>query len=124
MQFYTILDAIINPFHADGRFLYPLKMSENERFSDVFRGYRNGILAWKGLIWSLLTTGKTGKFIDAFKTNIVASQLIFLVNQLSGLYVSELLVLSLVTKVKIRGKRKLWTLKIINEKPVTTSLEG
>ena len=90
MQFYTILDAIINPFYADGRFLYRLKTSGN-----VFRGYRNGLLAWKGLVWSLLTTGKTSKFIDAFKTNIVASQLIFLVNQLSGLYVSELLVLSL-----------------------------
>ena len=23
-------------------FLYPLRMSENDRFSDVFRGYKNG----------------------------------------------------------------------------------
>ena len=34
----------INPFHANVLFLYPLKMSENQRFSDVFRGYRNGKL--------------------------------------------------------------------------------
>ena len=66
----------INPFHANvafqyplktsenltGLFLYPLKTSENQRyrkrlvrFSFVFRGYRNGTLAWKGLthFWSM-----------------------------------------------------------------------
>ena len=31
-----------NPFHANVPFLYPLKTSENQRFSDMFRGYRNG----------------------------------------------------------------------------------
>ena len=30
----------INPFHTIVLFLYPLKTSENLRFSDVFRGYR------------------------------------------------------------------------------------
>ena len=40
----------INPFHANVPFLCPLKTSENLWFSDVFRGYRNGTLAWKGLI--------------------------------------------------------------------------
>ena len=35
---------IINPFHANVPFLYPLKTSENQRFSDVFGGYRNGTL--------------------------------------------------------------------------------
>ena len=40
-----------NLFHANLPFLYPLKMSENQRFSDVFRGCRNGTLAWKGLMW-------------------------------------------------------------------------
>ena len=29
-----------NPFHAIGLILYPLKTSENQRFSDVFREYR------------------------------------------------------------------------------------
>ena len=27
-----------NPFHTNGLFQYPLKISENQRFSDVFRG--------------------------------------------------------------------------------------
>ena len=39
----------INPFHANVPFLHPLKTSENQRFYDVFMGYRNGILAGKGL---------------------------------------------------------------------------
>ena len=29
-----------NSFNATALFLYPLKTSENNRFSDVFRGYR------------------------------------------------------------------------------------
>ena len=29
-----------NSFYAAGLFLYPLKTSENYRFSDVFGGYR------------------------------------------------------------------------------------
>ena len=35
----------INPFHASILFLYPLKTSERQMFSYVFRGYRNGTLA-------------------------------------------------------------------------------
>ena len=35
---------LINPFHANALFLYPLKRSENLLFSDVFRGYRNRTL--------------------------------------------------------------------------------
>ena len=35
----------INPFQANVPFLYPLKMSENQRFSDVFRRYKKGTLA-------------------------------------------------------------------------------
>ena len=34
-----------NLFQANALFLYPLKTSENQRFSDVFRGYRNRTLA-------------------------------------------------------------------------------
>ena len=37
--------SIINPFYAIGLFLYPLKTSENLWFSDVFRGYRQRLLA-------------------------------------------------------------------------------
>ena len=38
-------ELILNPFHASGLFLYPLKTSENLWFPDVFTGYRkrNGI---------------------------------------------------------------------------------
>ena len=40
----------VNPISANALFLYPLKTSENLRFSDVFKGYRNVVLAWKGLM--------------------------------------------------------------------------
>ena len=39
----------LNLFHANVPFLYPLKTSENQGFSEVFRGYGNGTLAWNGL---------------------------------------------------------------------------
>ena len=32
--------GVLNPFHATGTFLYPLKTSENRGFCDVFRWYR------------------------------------------------------------------------------------
>ena len=34
-----------NPLSANVIFLHPMKMPENQGFSDVFRGYRNGTLA-------------------------------------------------------------------------------
>ena len=34
----------VNPFWSNVLFLYLLITSENQRFSDVFRGYRNGTL--------------------------------------------------------------------------------
>ena len=40
----------INPFLANVPILHPLKTPENERFSDVFRGYKLGTLATNGLI--------------------------------------------------------------------------
>ena len=39
-----------NPFHAIAPFLYSLKTSGNQRFSNIFSGYRNGTMAWKGWI--------------------------------------------------------------------------
>ena len=39
----------LNPFLSNATFLYPLKMSENLWFSDVFRGYRNMTLDKNGL---------------------------------------------------------------------------
>ena len=45
----TLIDFLINPFHATGLFRYPLKTSENQRLSDVFRGYQKRPVAWNGL---------------------------------------------------------------------------
>ena len=43
---YTISNEnLLNPFQANSTFLYPLKTSENQRFSDIFRGYKNAALA-------------------------------------------------------------------------------
>ena len=38
-----------NPFHVTGLFRYPLKISGNLWFSDVFRGYRKRPVVWNGL---------------------------------------------------------------------------
>ena len=38
--FYMIKAFIFNPFHAIDLILYPLKTSENQRLSDVFKEYR------------------------------------------------------------------------------------
>ena len=37
----------INPLTATGLFLYPMKTSEIQRFSDVFRGYKKLVLVLK-----------------------------------------------------------------------------
>ena len=37
--------------HINIPFQYPLKNSENQSFSYVFRTYRNGTMVWKGLIF-------------------------------------------------------------------------
>ena len=39
----------LNPFLPNVSFLYILKISENKKFSDVFRGYKKGTLKRKGL---------------------------------------------------------------------------
>ena len=39
----------VNSFHVNVPFLYPLKTSENQRFSDVFREYRNEAFARNAL---------------------------------------------------------------------------
>ena len=45
--------SFINPFHATGLFRYSLKTSknQNQRFSDVFRGYRKRPVAWNVLMF-------------------------------------------------------------------------
>ena len=39
----------INPFPGTGLILYPLKTSEDQRFSDIFRRYRKKPVAYNGL---------------------------------------------------------------------------
>ena len=41
----------INPFYINVSFLYLLKTIENERFSDVFREYKNETLALSWIRW-------------------------------------------------------------------------
>ena len=43
---YFVFALFLNLFYATGLFLYPLKTSENQRFSDVFRGYRKKPVEW------------------------------------------------------------------------------
>ena len=60
----------INPFIATMIFLYPLKTSENQRFSDVFRGYRKRQVAWNELISSSVNIKKCIEncgFVDILK---------------------------------------------------------
>ena len=40
---------VVNPFYATDLFRYPLKTSKNQRFCDVFRGYRKRSVAWNEL---------------------------------------------------------------------------
>ena len=42
---FQVSNRVSNTIHANVPLLYPLKTSENQRFSGVFRGYRNGTLA-------------------------------------------------------------------------------
>ena len=55
-----------NPFHAKVPFLYLLKTSKNLWFSDVFRGYRNGKLAWKGFTSFVLLVSFYNRKPEAF----------------------------------------------------------
>ena len=56
----------INPFSTNVPLLYPLKTSENLRFSDVFRGYRSGTLVKNGL--RLLHDDHAHSFQDILET--------------------------------------------------------
>ena len=53
-----------NPFHVTGLLRYPLKTSENQRFSDVFRGYWKRPVAWNGL--------RCSTFLDLGKSKILS----------------------------------------------------
>ena len=47
----TFISRLLNPFHDTALFLYPLKTSENQKFSDFFRGYRKKTVAWNRVIY-------------------------------------------------------------------------
>ena len=56
--FLFILYNVLNPLLVNVLFLYPLKTSENQRFSNIFRRFRNGTPARNGLklqrqIWDI-----------------------------------------------------------------------
>ena len=46
----NVFTVNFNLFQVNVPFLYPLKTSENQRFSDAFRGYKKGALTWNRLI--------------------------------------------------------------------------
>ena len=46
---------VFKPFLADVPILYPLKTPENQKVSNVFRGYKIGILSRNGLTHSVPT---------------------------------------------------------------------
>ena len=72
---------LTNPFCAIGIFLYPLKSSENEKFSDVLRGFRKKPLAWN----ETLKKQKSAIFSQdhPFSTYAIFSENIFLVPLIS-----------------------------------------
>ena len=94
--------SLINSFHATVLFLYPLKISENFWFSDVFRGYRKRPVAWNRLTWikwpdknpdswifyvvlvigkhsifAKITKQEIGEFLEIFHPYIIAFQKLF-----------------------------------------------
>ena len=55
----TQIIIAINPVDVTYLFRYPLKTSENQRFSDVFRGYQKRSVASNGLKFSPGTKSAT-----------------------------------------------------------------
>ena len=54
----------LKTFHVTGLFLYLLKISENQRFSDVFRGCRKRLVVWNGpkIFLNVLHVNKSVRF--------------------------------------------------------------
>ena len=48
---------MLDLFYATGLFLYHQKSSENQKFSNIFRGYKKKPVAWNRLIVWKLTLG-------------------------------------------------------------------
>ena len=80
----TRFSLLIDPFHAIGLFLHPLKTSENQRFSDVFRGYKkNSGMKWVNVKIKTQKIIKTNQIrliwlpIDIQEDNCFSSNFIF-----------------------------------------------
>ena len=64
-----VIKYCMNSFHAIGLFLFPLKTSENQRFSDVFRGYRKQRVAENRLNMHFINTSYAPVGNYTFKVN-------------------------------------------------------
>ena len=60
----------IDLFYATGLFLYPLKTSENQRFSNVFRSYRKRPVACNGLKYIETKKDIVTKWVNPFSANL------------------------------------------------------
>ena len=49
-----VLGNDFDPFLANDHFLYLLQTSENQRFSNVFRGYRERMVRWTSEMFSMI----------------------------------------------------------------------
>ena len=60
-----------NLFLATGPFLYPLKTSENQRFSNIFRGFRKRPVICNGLS---ISVANISRFLVSIETELLCSR--------------------------------------------------
>ena len=107
-----------NSFHVYGLFRYPLKTTENLRFSDVFRGYRSGTLVENGLTNFSSSLKFQGSLLGNISGLLLRSHLHFCSNTFMLLLVLELIILLLLRfpsnlrKQWFYGKSLAWKLKV------------
>ena len=70
--FFFTMQELFDPFHATDLFWYPLKASENLRFSDVFKGYQKRSVVWNGLM-AILCFGASQCFSQNVELWVVIS---------------------------------------------------
>ena len=73
MVFRGCLVDLVNPFHTAGLFLYPLKTSENQRFSDIFMG-GEGMKRYQWYEWVNMCVCSAKVIISAGSNPYVASE--------------------------------------------------
>ena len=108
----------INPFSTNVPLLYPLKTTENLRFSDVFRGYRSGTLVENGLTNFSSSLKFQGSLLGNISGLLLRSHLHFCSDTFMLLLVLELIILLLLRfpsnlrKQWFYGKSLAWKLKV------------